>query len=60
MIVAFGIWIVDANRSHWYLRAAMGHLGRAIGHRVTIEARYAPIAAMSGLTPTMFATRVRL
>jgi hypothetical protein len=55
---AFGDF--DANRRDWRLRAIVGHLGRAIRQQVTLRSRYAPIAAMSGLTPTMFITRVRL
>jgi quercetin dioxygenase-like cupin family protein len=52
--------IFDANRRHWHLRATVRHLGRAASQRVTRQGRYTPIAAMSGLTPTMFVTRVRL
>ena len=38
----------------------VSELNRAFGCRLGHRARYAPIAAISGLTPTMFITRVRL
>lgn len=60
--VATGIGgFLDANSRYRHLRGtvtASGPCTRA-GYDAT-EARYAPIAAMSGLTPMMFITRVRL
>jgi hypothetical protein len=57
---ASALGIFPCEQTPWCLGATVRHLGRAVGQRVTPKARYAPIAAMSGLTPMMLIIRVRL
>jgi len=52
---------LEANSRYRHLRATVrGIWAMQFGRSVSDRARYAPTAAMSGLMPTMFITRVRL